>query len=405
LETSGVEDEDHAFSCILLAGVEDAWVRSVTALHFGYALVDMKAASRVTVTDCHALEPHSLVTGSRRYNFNVSRLTSNILFTGCTASNGRHSFVSNGTSSSAGIVFHNSTSTGDRNSSEGHRRWGQGLLFDQLTFLDPQVNRVLGLYNRGSFGTGHGWSLTNSVAWNVRMPNDNDLSVQQPPGRQNFAIGCFGNVTGNGPFSQPTGFIELTDQGLAIPSLYEAQLAERLAKGVGPDAPVLTGASRRASGVDLTWLDIASKETGYTIVSYQEGESDFTIVANLPANTTEYFHEEVVPTGNLVTYRVFATGPSCPSPFSNPVPADFVDNVHEARPEDLIISPNPVRDILTIQSAQPISGIRVFTIEGRVIADTINSHQINCATWRPGLYRLRIEMTNGDVFSASVIKQ
>ncbi|WP_020569293.1 T9SS type A sorting domain-containing protein [Neolewinella persica] len=405
IETSGVEDENHAWTGILLAGVEDAWVRGVTALHFGYALVDMTAASRVTVTGCNALEPHSMVTGSRRYNFNVSRFTSNILFTGCTASNGRHSFVSNGTSSAAGIVFHNSITTGDLNSSEGHRRWSQGLLFDQLTFQDPQTSRLMGLYNRGDFGTGHGWSLTNSVAWNVRMPNDRTLSVQRPPGRQNFAIGCFGNVTGTGPFPKPAGYIELTGQDLAIPSLYDAQLAERLTKGIGPDAPVLTAASRRAGGVDLAWTDIASRETGYAVAAYQEGENEFTIVANLPANTSEYYHENVEAIGNTLRYRVFALGASCPSPFSNQLTVDFVDNVREARQEDLIVLPNPVGDLLTIQSEQRISRVQVYNVEGRLVTDTINSLRINSADWSPGLYLLRIETNNGEILSSRVIKQ
>ncbi|MFK8162823.1 MAG: T9SS type A sorting domain-containing protein [Lewinella sp.] len=405
METSGVEDENHAWTGILMAGVEDAWVRDVTALHFGYALVDMTAASRVTVTGCNALEPHSLVTGSRRYNFNVSRLTSNILFTNCTASNGRHTFVSNGTSSSAGIVFHNSTTTGDLSSSEGHRRWSQGLLFDQLTFLDPQVDRLMGLYNRGDFGTGHGWSLTNSVAWNVRLPNNNTLSVQRPPGRQNYAIGCFGNVTGNGPFLQPTGYIELTGQDLALPSLYDAQLAERLARGISPDAPVLTNASQRAGGVDLAWMDIASRETGYVVAAYQEGVDSFAIIANLPPNTTEYYHENVEVTGNSVSYRVFAQGASCPSPFSNPLTVDFVDNVREATQQDLVVWPNPVDNLLSIQSDYRITRVQVFNLEGKLIADEVNSHQINSTHWSAGLYLLRIATNGGEIFSSRVIKQ
>jgi hypothetical protein len=55
------------------------------------------------------------------------------------------------------------------------------------------------------------------------------LVVQKPPTAQNYAIGCFGDVTGSGPFGQPVGHIEGTGRpGLTPPSLFQAQLADRL---------------------------------------------------------------------------------------------------------------------------------------------------------------------------------
>jgi hypothetical protein len=86
----------------------------------------------------------------------------------------------------------------------------------------------MGLYNRGDMGTAHGWSAAHSVAWNGDMAGKT-LVVQKPPTAQNYAIGCFGNVTGTGPFTQPAGHIEGTGRrGLTPKSLFQAQLADRL---------------------------------------------------------------------------------------------------------------------------------------------------------------------------------
>jgi hypothetical protein len=96
----------------------------------------------------------------------------------------------------------------------------------------PDVNpRLLGLYNRGYYGTSHGWSSVHSVAWNCDVAYG-DLIVQKPPTGQNYAIGCSGgNITGVKPpasFNEPEGYIEGKNQdGLEPRSLYLAQLEER----------------------------------------------------------------------------------------------------------------------------------------------------------------------------------
>jgi hypothetical protein len=55
------------------------------------------------------------------------------------------------------------------------------------------------------------------------------LVVQKPPTAQNYAIGCFGTITGNGPFAGSAGYIEGSNtDGLLPRSLYLEQLAQRL---------------------------------------------------------------------------------------------------------------------------------------------------------------------------------
>lgn len=226
----GPQDENvsQAKHALRLRQVEDAWVQRCTVLHFSQSGVVTGAATRVTVRDTRALEPVSVVVGGMRYNFNTEQFSQQILFTDCHAEGARHAFVSNGTSSVSGVVFHRTTATGSHTSSEGHRQWSQGLLFDNHREFAPTTERTIGLYNRGDYGTGHGWSAAHSVAWNTDTAGT-QLIIQQPPTAQNYAIGCHGDVSGDGPFEQPEGYIEGTGRtGLHPESLYEAQLYARL---------------------------------------------------------------------------------------------------------------------------------------------------------------------------------
>ncbi len=230
--TAGGEDEDHAWNAIALRGVEDAWVRGVTALHFGFAGVTVETGVQITVDDVRALDPVAQVTGGRMYNFDVSG-AQQVLFTRCHARGGRHHYVSNGTSWTSGVVFHRSTSEANYAPSEGHRRWTMGLLYDNVRELAPTEAKmiVLGLYNRGDYGTGHGWASVHSVAWAHDLADGVGI-IQRPPTAQNYAIGGAGTFTGAtppAPFEQPEGYIEGIGKPNLFPeSLYERQLAERL---------------------------------------------------------------------------------------------------------------------------------------------------------------------------------
>ncbi len=231
IETAGGDDEAHAWNALGMVQVEDAWVKGCTFLHFGLAGVYTETATRVTIEDCRALDPVAQVTGARMYNFNLLQASSQVLIKDCHATNGRHHYVSNGTSSVSGCVFLRCTSAGAYTSSEGHRRWSMGLLFDNHVETSVRSNgrRLLAFYNRGDYGTGHGWSVAHSVAWHCDV-GSGQLVVQKPPTAQNYAIGCSGQVNGNGPFAAPVGYLEGTNTpGLEPESLYEAQLAARLA--------------------------------------------------------------------------------------------------------------------------------------------------------------------------------
>ena len=225
--------DQHAYVAIDLMGVEDAWVKGCTLLHFQFSGVRTTAASRVTITENRAIDPVQKVVSPWMYNFNAEAGSQLILFSYNQAVGGRHHYVVNGTSSASGIVFLRNTSSLANAPSEGHRRWSSGILYDNHMELDgPQSGMVpilLALYNRGDYGTSHGWAAVNSVAWNCDVA-DGMLVAQQPPTAQNFAIGCSGDrITGKGVFEQESGYIEGSNRkGLVPESLYESQRAARL---------------------------------------------------------------------------------------------------------------------------------------------------------------------------------
>lgn len=235
IETANLSfDESHAYTAIEMTEIEDSWVRNCTMLHFYLSGVETGTATRVTVEDCDAFHPVSQITGGRRYNFSVYRASQQILFKNCNATLGRHSYVSNGVSTTSGIVFYNCTSDSAFAASEGHRQWSQALLYDNHRELSEPIGgynpRRIGFYNRAYYGTSHGWPVVHSVIWNCDV-NGGEIIAQKPPRGQNYAIGSFGQLVagyGTSSFAEPAGFIEGANKpGLNPPSLYMAQLEER----------------------------------------------------------------------------------------------------------------------------------------------------------------------------------
>jgi len=232
IETKGGTDENHAWSAASYKSCENAWAKNCTFIHFAYSGIVTEACTRSTFTYCTAINPVGIVTGGRMYNFNNSAHSQLILFSNCFANNGRHHYVSNGTSTASGNVVLRSFSEGSRMVNEGHRQWTQGMLYDNLKETKLRRDFVIGFYNRINAGTGHGWSAVHSVLWNCDIDSTRAIiGLQQPPTAQNYAIGCFAKTIGGTIYGKtlPSGYVEGQNKsGLFPASLYEAQLHARL---------------------------------------------------------------------------------------------------------------------------------------------------------------------------------
>jgi hypothetical protein len=233
IETDGGEDESHAWQAVRFKSVENAWARNCTMKSFGQSGIITEACTRSTFENCSAIDPVAIITGERMYNFNTYVYSQLNLFRNNYARNGRHHYVSNGTSSTSGNVFLRCISDATNSVSEGHRQWTQGMLYDNHKEINMNRDFVLGLYNRVDMGTGHGWAAANSVLWNCDVNQSyGKIGLQKPPTSQNYAIGCMAKTITGQPILATNftrGYVEGQNQpGLTPESLYEAQLAARI---------------------------------------------------------------------------------------------------------------------------------------------------------------------------------
>jgi len=214
-------DELHGWNAIFIDKVENCWVKKVTAYSFGYSCVNVSdEAVFVTVDSCSMIDPISKIEGGRRYSFNVDG--QRCLVQNCTTRNGRHDYA-DGSRTPGPNVFYNSSSTLEHADIGPHHRWSTGILIDNVT-TDGQIR----VQDRADSGSGHGWSGAQIVFWNCTSP---DIVVQDPPSYHcNWAIGCIGPITNIGQWTtKPIGIVESKGKKItAIPSLFKAQLADRL---------------------------------------------------------------------------------------------------------------------------------------------------------------------------------
>ena len=217
------EDEAHGWDFISIDAAQNVWVKDIFSEHFGgSSVVANPGAKWVTVDNAINETPISIVTGERRYTFDLSGELGFV--TNSVANDGRHDFINNSSQPGGPNVFHNSVAHTALDETGPHQRWSTGTLFDNITIEGDQINAR----NRGNFGTGHGWAGANMVIWNSTADS---YIVQNPPTSQNWLVGSKGTIIEDTTFGpQPQGYYDQSGPS-ATPvtaggktSLYEAQM-------------------------------------------------------------------------------------------------------------------------------------------------------------------------------------
>lgn len=216
-------DEEHAWSAIEVKTAEHCWIRNVTAVYFGYSLVEFKTgAKNITVRDCVFKDPVSVITGARRYAFNISR-GELCLIEKCRAENDRHGFVT-GARVPGPNVFLDCDMVKAHSDIGPHHRWASGVLYDCC-----RTDGLLAVQDRAGYGTGHGWAGVNFVFWNCVA----ETIICQNPwiGGKNWCIGCTGTKLPGRKYAdqmvRPDGVWESHGTHVKPASLYRAQFASR----------------------------------------------------------------------------------------------------------------------------------------------------------------------------------
>ncbi len=212
-------DEDHGWTAVDYSGIENGWVRNVTARYFGYSAVKLgSSAKNITVKDSRCLDAKSIITGGRRYSFNNDGQQN--LFMNLQTTEGRHDFVTGAKTLGPNVFIHGS-STHTHADIGPHHRWAVGTLYDNIT-TDGEIN----VQDRGDYGTGHGWSGVTQILWNCTVKR---AAVQNPwVSGNNYSIGLKGEKSPGRFKDRNDGVWEGNNKkGLTPGSLYEAQLTAR----------------------------------------------------------------------------------------------------------------------------------------------------------------------------------
>jgi hypothetical protein len=178
----------------------------------------------------------SIVTGGRRYV--IHYMGQLCLAQRIHVETARHAFVIDSRVPGPNVAL-DSDAVDNYNTSEPHHRWSVGGLFDN-------IKAPIAIRDRAWLGSGHGWAGANYVTWNT----EGELTSQQPPTAQNYAIGHVGEkVPGLVPDdydSRPRqdAYWDHYGQHVALVSLFKQQLEDRLgeqaAANIAEPAPSIT---------------------------------------------------------------------------------------------------------------------------------------------------------------------
>jgi hypothetical protein len=223
------------YTVLQMNNVIDAWVRNIVVQDTQNSFSLGERAKRVTLENVNIT--HTIAhTGDGMADFSISGTQT--LVDRCT-SNGSGSWpiLTQGQQTGPIAVVH--FSSDQPSGISPHQRWATGLLADDCQFPNsPNTSPGVAYWDRGTHGSGQGWTLGWGVAWNVTTPF---VLLQQPPGSQNWCIGCSGVKVERAPegstTTPPDGVFESSGTLVSPASLYLAQLCDRL----GPQAVLNLG--------------------------------------------------------------------------------------------------------------------------------------------------------------------
>jgi hypothetical protein len=221
-----------SYQLVVTYSVLNAWARNLAAQDTLQS-VDIESYSKqvtvsnvaithtVTQTDDAKFEEFYLAGATQVLMDTVSDVADNMFFFSTSSATQGPNVLRNG-------VFQGNTSV------EPHQRWATGLLVENtaVTAIPGSTQGNINLLDRGNHGSGQGWAIGWGVVWNSSA---NQFTIQQPPGSENWCIGCVGTqVTSAAPGGSsvlPQGAIDSSGTNVFPTSLYQAQLTQRLGAG------------------------------------------------------------------------------------------------------------------------------------------------------------------------------
>jgi hypothetical protein len=210
----------------------DSWVRNVGMFDLTEGVRMDFDSERMTLTHVDIEQTKAVTSSAKPFDFAING--TQVLVDRATGRGDSVFYFATEPRQQGPVVILNSIFKGNGNI-EPHQRWSTGLLVDNCAVPDGGIH----LMNRGTMGSGHGWTIGWGVVWNSTASN---FIIQQAPGTLTWAIGNRGPLESAGmPDGKggrmngtplPLGIIESEEKSVTPQSLYLSQLAERL----GPNA-------------------------------------------------------------------------------------------------------------------------------------------------------------------------
>ena len=212
------------FNFLAINTVVDAWVKDVVAHDVTTGVSTNGDTKRLTIQDTvisHTTTEY--VNPAKPADYNIDGAQVFIHRSSSLGSNRSFAMITQSGVPGPTVVL-NFNVTGISPPLQPHQRWATGLLVDNVTSPDGGIEFI----DRGTAGSGHGWSIGWGVVWNSTART---INIQQPPGSAVWSIGSKGTMAGSGG-GHMAGIFDSHGTPVAIKSLYLAQLCERL----GPQA-------------------------------------------------------------------------------------------------------------------------------------------------------------------------
>lgn len=200
---------------------EDAWIQNVVADETMNSIA--VNGRRITLREVTVNRKARHEGSSKPAEFAPN--ASQVLLDRCATTGDNIWHVATGAGVAGPIVILNCNFEGNGRA-ESHQRWSTGMLYDNCKAKEGGIE----YRNRGSMGSGHGWTMGWGVIWNCEAK---DYVVQNPPGAMNWIIGSMGEIKQAArPFAKepliPNGTIDSPNKPVEPKSLYLTQLRERL---------------------------------------------------------------------------------------------------------------------------------------------------------------------------------
>jgi hypothetical protein len=221
-----------SYQLVVTYSVLDAWARNLIAQDTLQS-VDIESYSKqVTVSNVEITHTVTQTADAKFEEFYLAGATQVLLDTVSDVADNLF-FFSTSSETQGPNVLRNGVFEGNV-SIEPHQRWATGLLIENtaITAISGSTQGNMNLWDRGDYGTGQGWAIGWGVVWNSSA---NEFLIQQPPGSENWCIGCVGaQITSAAPGGStvlPQGAIDSAGAYVYPSSLYQVQLAQRLGSG------------------------------------------------------------------------------------------------------------------------------------------------------------------------------